>query len=148
MRIPPPVIALIALILMVLMSRAAPGLSIDFPGQWPIGGLLMASGFAIALSALRLFRQAGTTSTPLEPEKASSLVTDGIYRYTRNPMYVGLSLLVIGVGVGLGTLALIVVLPLFLRVITVRQILPEEAAMEHLFGQDYLDYKARVRRWL
>jgi protein-S-isoprenylcysteine O-methyltransferase Ste14 len=103
---------------------------------------------AFGLPALRAFRQAATTIDPVRIDRASALVTGGIYRATRNPMYVSLTLLLVAWALWLGgwwawagPVALVLWLDRF-------QIRPEERAMEARFGAAYLRYKAQVRRWL
>jgi protein-S-isoprenylcysteine O-methyltransferase Ste14 len=106
----------------------------------------VAIGLALALSAARLFRRA---ATPIEPwETPSALVAAGPYRFTRNPMYLGLALCLSGFAVWLGTLTPFLVIPLFAWVITVRFIRREEQRLETRFGDQYRAYKARVRRWI
>ena len=84
----------------------------------------------------------------MTPSKASSLVTDGVFRISRNPMYLGLLLLLMGWALWLGTASPWLVLPLFVIVITVAQIAPEEQALYRLFGEQYLGYKRNVSRWI
>lgn len=125
-----------------------PFLSIRIPGQSILGGLLILAGIAVAVVAVRGFFQAETTIRPDEVDKASTLVTSGLYRFTRNPMYLGLALLIAGIGLGLGTMFVPIVLAVFVWVITTKQIIPEERALENIFGQDYVSYKNDVRRWI
>ena len=106
-----------------------------------IGGTII--GFAIVA-----FRIAKTTVTPLHPDKASSLVNMGIYQYTRNPMYFGLLLILFSIGFYLQNLASMFVLPIYVWFISKYQIIPEEEALHKLFGQDYINYQDRVRRWI
>jgi len=126
---------------------------------WPIGSLLavpwnrigalpIATGLVIAAIAVAKFRQSGTTLNPMEPGKASHLVTDGIFRVSRNPMYLGLSLLLIGWALWLGTASPWFVPPVFVLFIYLAQIVPEERALEALFGASYLEYRRTVARWL
>ncbi|MEE9589785.1 MAG: methyltransferase [Hyphomicrobiaceae bacterium] len=104
MKMPPPVIALIAVITLFIVHWMLPFLSIRIPGQSILGGLLILAGIAVAVVAVRGFFQAETTIRPDEVDKASTLVTSGLYRFTRNPMYLGLALLIAGIGLGLGTI--------------------------------------------
>ena len=149
-RVPPPLIDGLALLAIFLLWRFAPGLQLDVPlgAVFTIGGIFAVTGLVIVLAAIGLFKKKDTTVLPFKPEKSSALVTDGIYRITRNPMYFGMALIVLGA-------ALIARQPLGLLAIwgacaylTKFQIKPEERALERLFGQDYLDYKTRVRRWI
>ncbi|MEE9302341.1 MAG: isoprenylcysteine carboxylmethyltransferase family protein, partial [Thiotrichaceae bacterium] len=79
---------------------------------------------------------------------ASHLVTSGMYRYTRNPMYVGLAILLTGWAIYLGSASPFLLIPLFVFVLTIQQIKPEEVILEEKFGQEYINYKNSVRRWL
>jgi protein-S-isoprenylcysteine O-methyltransferase Ste14 len=113
-----------------------------------LGGLVAAVGIAIAVAAFARFRNAGTTVNPLDPSKASRLVTDGVFRVSRNPMYLGLVLLLIGWAVWLGSASPWLVPPLFVIVLTVVQIIPEEQALSRNFGESYLLYRRSVTRWI
>jgi len=92
------------------------------------------------------FRKAGTGIRPFE--EATSLVTTGFYRFTRNPMYLGMFLMLIGVAILLGSIGAVFPAIVFIMIIRNNFVLGEEQFMEASFGQQYLDYKARVRRWL
>jgi protein-S-isoprenylcysteine O-methyltransferase Ste14 len=112
------------------------------------GAVPAAAGIALAAAALLRFRAARTTVNPLDPGKASQLVTGGVFRLSRNPMYLGLTLLLIGWALWLGSASPWVVPPLFVLVMTVAQIIPEEQALGRLFGEPYADYRRRVARWI
>ncbi len=122
------------------------------PGQaqWHLrlGMLLIGLGLLLVLDAGRMFIRAKTTWKPGTPEKASKLVTCGAYRFSRNPMYLGMLLCLAGWGLGLGDWLGLVPLPLFVLYITLFQIIPEERILKGLFGEEYLEYMRRVRRWL
>jgi protein-S-isoprenylcysteine O-methyltransferase Ste14 len=112
----------------------------------PLGWGLLVAGVLLALSAAYLFRRAGTTPNPTKP--TSALVMWGPYRFTRNPMYVGMATLYVG-----GTLLLndpwpLAFLPVILALVRRRVIAREEAYLERKFGDEYRAYKARVRRWI
>ena len=110
-------------------------------------GLVIAVlGLALILWAAFHFRRAGTNIRPYLPSTA--LVVSGPYKFTRNPMYLGMAGILLGAAVYMGSITPFVVIPAFMALITERFILPEEAKLEAAFGQAYLDYKARVRRWL
>ena len=100
-----------------------------------------------AVSALAFLR-ARTTVTPLKPEKASTLVVGGLYRVSRNPMYLGMLILLIGWALWLGNPVSLLLLPVFVIYLTVFQIKPEETALSEKFRSDYDAYRRRVRRWL
>jgi protein-S-isoprenylcysteine O-methyltransferase Ste14 len=105
-------------------------------------------GRAITVAAGTRFRQARTTFDNLKPREASSLVTEGVFRISRNPMYLGSLLLLIGWALWLGTVCPWLVPPLFVIFISVTQIIPEEQALEEIFGETYLAYRNSVRRWI
>jgi protein-S-isoprenylcysteine O-methyltransferase Ste14 len=110
------------------------------------GGVLVAVGLAITLWAAGLFRMAGTPVVPFK--QSTALVTGGIYKWTRNPMYLGMAVALLGLAVLLGTLGAFVPIPFFIWQIRRKFVLPEEVFLEELFGSRYVEYKARVRRWL
>ena len=112
-----------------------------------VGGGLMVLALVPALSALVQFRYARTTIHPHHPERASALVTRGVYAWTRNPMYLSLWLLLIGGAVRLGALSALIVALCFGPMLTRVQIRAEEEALTTRFGQAYAHYRARVRRW-
>ena len=111
--------------------------------------VLLIAGGGVAISALTGFGRAKTTVDPHNIEKASSLVTDGIYSVTRNPMYLGLLLLIVGWGLWRGTvLGAVIGAVLFFGVITRFQIIPEERVLQDKFGAEYTEFTERTRRWL
>ena len=131
---------------MLALHRGFPVvLVVPQPWNW-LGLAPVAVGLALALSGVRLFRRAGTAIEPWGTP--SALVVEGPYRFTRNPMYLGLALSLFGLAVWLGTLTPFLVIPLFVWVITARFIYGEEQRLEARFGDQYRAYKARVRRWI
>ena len=142
----PPVYFLVALVLMVFFHRVVPWAHI-LEAPYRYAGLVLA-GLALGLIAwaAALFRRAGTNIRPFMPSTA--LVVAGPYKYTRNPMYLGMAGILLGAAVLMGSLSPFIVIPAFMALITERFIVPEEAKLEAAFGSEYLDYKARVRRWL
>ena len=107
---------------------------------------LVSIGFSA--SGIIAFRRARTTIDPTRPEQASSLVRSGVYRITRNPMYVGLACLLVAWAVYLGSAWALLGPVAFVLYIGRFQIAPEERALEKVFGTQYADYRAKVRRWL
>lgn len=107
-----------------------------------------ALGVVTALSGVLSFRRARTTVNPHLPDLASSLVTSGIYQYTRNPMYLGMVMVLVSVILYCGSLLSVVWLFAFAWYMTVFQIVPEERTMHDLFGEEYEEYCERVRRWI
>ncbi|MFT2091220.1 methyltransferase family protein [Paraglaciecola sp. 2405UD69-4] len=147
LKIHPPVILLMSLASAYFINRYfATAL---FPEAlkeyyWVIGAL----GILVALAGLVQFKIAKTTINPSKPDKTNQLVSSGIYRLTRNPMYLGMALVLLAAILKLGSLLGLITLPLFMLYITYFQIKPEERIIESLFGEQYINYKARVRRWL
>ena len=109
---------------------------------------LAAAGGIVALAGVRAFGRARTSVNPLAPQNASALVTAGVYQFTRNPMYLGMGLVLVGWAVWLGNAAALLGLPLFVVLLDTLQIKPEERALRQRFGEAYARYAARVRRWL
>jgi protein-S-isoprenylcysteine O-methyltransferase Ste14 len=151
-RIPPPVIDIACAALMWALAEWFPRAQL-----WPRGGGalvwvvaigLALAGAGIALAGVREFRRARTTANPLVPARASSLVTRGVFSRTRNPMYLGMLLMLSGWAVWLGNAAAGLGLPLFVAILDGLQIKPEERILRERFGARFDDYAARVRRWL
>ena len=103
-------------------------------------------GITMAAISAGMFRLADTGIEPFE--KATTLVTAGFYRYTRNPMYMGMFMMLLGVGFLLGSTGALLPVPLFILIIRNHFVLGEERFLEAAFGQHYLQYKSEVRRWL
>ncbi|MBI3372414.1 MAG: isoprenylcysteine carboxylmethyltransferase family protein [Betaproteobacteria bacterium] len=145
-RIVPPIYFFASLLAMVALHAYLP-VNAVVPSPFDlVGGLLVALGLCSTLWAAGLFRNAGT---PIRPFRQSTmLVISGVYRITRNPMYLGMALVLLGVALLLGTIAAFFPIPLFVWQIQRKFVLPEEAFLEGLFGQQYVEYKSRVRRWL
>jgi len=147
LRIPPPVWLLLFGSLTWVLDRVAPIVVLLETPMNRAGWALVVAGAAIIVTAMLQFRRAHTTVNPLTPAKASALVSSGIFGFSRNPMYLGLSVALCGWAVVLGSLGPWLALPLFVLVITRLQIEPEEAVLATLFGVAYSDYCARVGRW-
>jgi protein-S-isoprenylcysteine O-methyltransferase Ste14 len=143
----PPFIYLVALAVGLALHFAMP---VRFlPAGWvqvAIGLPLIAIGFSLAASGSRTMRRAGTPLSPREPSTA--LAVDGPFRFTRNPLYLSLTLFYVGIAVSLNALLTVLLVAPLLAFVTVGVIKREERYMERKFGQEYLDYKARVRRWI
>ncbi len=148
LKIPPLILVVIAAFLMWGLAQLMPAWGFDM--LWAKAFALELGLVGLGVSALGIvaFRQARTTVNPLAPELASALVVAGIYRYTRNPMYLGFLILLLGWAVYLENAAPFLVLPLFVLYMTRFQIQPEERALETLFGQEFVAYKQAVRRWI
>ena len=146
-KIPPPIVGLMVGAAMwgIAKSTAA---TLAVPEPVFAAAIVALVGIAFDIAGILSFLRAKTTVSPLKPEKATALVTSGVYRVTRNPMYAGMLFLLIAWAIYLdspwallGPLAFVLYMNRF-------QIGPEEKALEALFGDDYSDYKRKVRRWL
>ena len=143
-KILPPVYFLGAILLMVFLHYSLP-LRIWDIRPWNLAGtLLILLGVGSAIVANIQFRRHGTTVKPFQ--LSSTVVTAGAFRYTRNPMYLGMVLVLAGIATLQGTLSPLAIIPLFAWQITVRFIRMEERSMEEQFGEKYLEYKSSVRR--
>jgi protein-S-isoprenylcysteine O-methyltransferase Ste14 len=142
----PPVYFFAAIAVMAGLHYLMPIRAILSPPLSYVGVLLVALGFASTMWAVSRFIKAGTPFKPFE--QSTVLITRGLYRITRNPMYLGMVFALTGVAVWLGTVSPFLVIPVFVWVIQRRFVLREEKFLENLFGQEYLAYRARVRRWL
>lgn len=147
LRVPPPIVAAIFAGLAWLLAKAGPAWS-DFPGLGKAGAVVMLSGLALDVLGLVVFLRARTTVNPLKPDSSSAVVTTGIYRYTRNPMYLGMLLVLTGWVVYLAAPLALLAPVGFAAYITRFQILPEERILLEKFGEPYRDYLGRVRRWI
>lgn len=143
-------------VLQILVAAAIAWGFARFIPLWGFGGgyvslaiwICAILGFGFLAVALNIFRVHKTTFDPLDPSKAQNLVVTGIYRITRNPMYVGLALLLVAWCLYLGDLVTFATVPLFIIVMNELQIKGEERALSQKFGKEYETYKRRVRRWL
>ncbi len=147
-RIPPPLIGLGCLALMWGTNRLWPDLSVDFVGRSAIALTVLLIAIVIDISAIIAFRRARTTINPLAPETAATIVSGGPFRFSRNPMYLGMLMILVAWAIWLGN-PINVLWPItFVAVITKFQIIPEEIALSGKFGAPYREYQTRVRRWL
>tara|TARA_B100000963_G_scaffold263624_1_gene231747 strand:+ start:124 stop:447 length:324 start_codon:yes stop_codon:yes gene_type:complete len=105
-------------------------------------------GIFIFVSAVLSFKKQKTTVNPISIEKASSLVVNGIFKYSRNPMYLGMSFALLGLAFQFNLVGGLLLTSIFILFITTFQIKPEEVAMEKLFDQEWKNYTKNVRRWL
>ena len=148
LKIPPVVLVLFTASLMWTLTIAVPNLAFTLPLSSLVALVLAAIGVAFALLGVWEFRSAGTTVDPRVPDQSVSLVVRGVYRISRNPMYVGFLLVLIAWGFFLSNLASIVLLPAFVIYMNRFQIIPEERHMREKFGEAYRQYEAEVRRWI
>ena len=147
-KIPPPVVGLGIWALMWTLASFAMPLDIPFGVRLGIGLALVVAGAGIAIAGVVSFRRAKTTVNPLQPEKASSLVSSGLFQVTRNPMYLGMATALLGWAAYLASWPALLGVALFVLYINRFQIAPEERVMASLFGADYAAYKEKVRRWI
>lgn len=147
-RIPPPVVGVLLAAGMWWLARRFPGPSLDPGLGMALAAVLALAGFAFLVPATRAFLGAKTTVNPLKPEAASTLVVAGVYRFTRNPMYVGFALLLLAWAAWLAAAISVLGPVLFVAYLTRFQILPEERALRARFGDAFDAYCRRVRRWL
>lgn len=145
-KILPPVYLVLALILMLGLHLAIPITSFITPLTEIIGVAIILGSIAIILHSVFLFRRAKTALRPFE--ESTRLVTWGLYRFCRNPIYLGMVLVLIGVALVLGTLSPFLVIPVFALQIQKEFVLAEEKFLERIFGEEYLNYKHKIPRWI
>ncbi len=146
-KVPPPVWALMTVAVMMALAHFAPLAKLDFAYRIHLSVFIGVIGGLIDFYSVYLFVRAKTTVNPLQPS-ASSLVVSGMYKFSRNPMYLGLLLIICACGLYLGAMSSIVMVPVFVLVMNRLQIAPEERKLSQIFPQDYPVYCQRVRRWL
>jgi protein-S-isoprenylcysteine O-methyltransferase Ste14 len=142
----PPLYFALAILTMYLLHRWLPMVDLIDPPLSRLGWVLIVAGVGLALWAERLFSHAGTGVRPFTPSTA--VVASGPYRFTRNPMYLGMMLVLLGGLVLAGSIGGALVIPVFFWWIHTRFVLPEEDHLAAALGDDYLAYKQSVRRWL
>ena len=147
-RLPPPLLFVGSIVLGALLHRFV--YPWPLPGEGPLrvatGVFVFCVGVVLALAALGLFVRSGQNPEPWKP--TPSIVSSGIYRYTRNPMYLGMAFVQIGIGIGLGKLWIVALTALSLVAVYFVAVRPEEDYLESKFSDEYSSYKARVRRWI
>lgn len=148
LKIPPALVAAIIAGLMRTVSVYLPFGSLTLFGAYWVAGVMVFAGGVLGMVSLFQFYRNGTSIDPHKPQKARSLVTGGIYQYSRNPMYLALFFLLIAYASILQNVLNLVLFPLFIWYMNRYQIIPEEEVMEEKFGDQYREYKSRVRRWL
>ena len=146
--IPPPIYGLTFFAGMWSLNSLLPQFSFSFIAQKPLATIVIIMGLTIDVIAIISFIKIKTTINPRSPQNTNQLVTAGLYRYSRNPMYLGLLLLLFGAALWLGNPANVFLLLLFLLLITLFQIKPEEKILCEKFGSNYRHYCEKVRRWL
>ena len=148
LKIPPALVAAILAGLMRLIALYIPLGSLILPGASWVASALLLVGAILGVVGLYQFYRNGTSIDPHKPSKTKTLITDGVYSYSRNPMYLALFFLLIAYASVLQNVLNLLVLPLFIWYMNRYQIVPEEEIMEEKFGEAYQKYKSEVRRWL
>lgn len=148
LKIPPLILVVISAVLMWITSLWLPDIQVPSALSAAIFYVLAITGAIFTISGVVSFKKAKTTVNPTTPNDASALVTNGIYKVTRNPMYVGFLFFLIGWGIFLSNLYALALIVGFVLYMNRYQIKPEEEALESVFGSEFLTYKNRVRRWL
>jgi protein-S-isoprenylcysteine O-methyltransferase Ste14 len=148
LRVPPPLVGGTVALLMWLGATLVPSADFALPAKGALAIALTAIGLCLGLVAYFQFRAAETTVHPMKPQESSALVVHGIYRVTRNPMYLGMLLLLAAWGAWLANAVAFALLPLFVVYLNRFQIAPEERALEARFGAAFAGYARAVRRWL
>ncbi|MBW3565692.1 MAG: isoprenylcysteine carboxylmethyltransferase family protein [Acidobacteria bacterium] len=144
----PPIIFMACATIMILAERFMPGLAIGIPFRHHIAAALALVAIAVASLALLQFTRSRTTIDPRRPEEASLLVVGGIYRLSRNPMYLALLIALTALAVLLDNWISLAIVPLLPVWLTRFQIVPEERILSSRFGAEFEKYRARTRRWL
>ena len=144
-KIPPPIVTLIFIFFIGFSNRLIEPFNFEY--QMPLGIIIIIFGLSVLISAVRVFKQLETTINPMQPSQASRLAIIGPFKYTRNPMYLGMSIMLLGFGLIFGAKLTLCLVILFILYITLFQIIPEERAMKEKFN-DWEDYCSKVRRWL
>jgi protein-S-isoprenylcysteine O-methyltransferase Ste14 len=147
-KVPPPLVVLIVAAGMWPLAGIAPAIPMDNLWRWIAAGGLALCGLFVARSGVQDFGQAKTTINPVTIDAASTLVTTGIFAYTRNPMYLGMTVLLLGWAVFLSGVWTMLGPLLFGLFITRFQILPEERVLARKFDTSYNAYTQKVRRWI
>jgi protein-S-isoprenylcysteine O-methyltransferase Ste14 len=147
LRIPPLALLAMTAAAMAAVARAVP-FAIPVPARLSIATALVLAGVAFALLGVVTFRRQKTTVNPLPSARPSSLVTLGVYGYSRNPMYLGFLLVLLGWCVYLANPIAALLLPAFVAYVNRFQIRPEESVLAERFGQQFREYCGSVRRWI
>ena len=148
LKVPPLALGLLMAALMWLASWAMPAFGLMFPAHRFFSVTVAVAGVVIIGLGIASFRRAETTVNPMKPDSTSSLVVSGVYRMTRNPMYLGILLVLLGWAIFLSNALAFLFLPAFIIYMNRFQIEPEEKVLTSLFGQQFVAYTSRVRRWL
>ena len=143
--IPPPIVTIVFLFV-IFFTKDIFRFSIELPTL--LGYITIVAGLIIIFVAAKQFKAANTTINPTKPETASVLVSNGVFSYSRNPMYLGMLIIIIGFSIIHNLIAIIVFMPLWIIYMINFQIIPEEEAMKILFKEKFLNYSKKTRRWI
>ena len=147
-RVPPPLVVVLIGVAMAVIAWSTPAVEITNLLRLGVGGVVIALGILLVVQGARTFWRHETTIDPVALERASTLVTGGLFHLSRNPMYVGFAAMLVGWAVCLAA-PWSLLGPVGFVLFTNRfQIVPEERVMRAKFGRAYDDYRARVRRWV
>lgn len=147
-KVPPLVVLGLVALAMIVLAPGFPRLDAAPLVRGIIALAMFGGGVAMVVTAIRTFRRAKTTANPIHLDAASALVTNGIFAYSRNPMYAGMALFLIALAVALASPMALVGVAVFVGYITQFQIRPEEAMLRAKFGEAYSHYCGAVRRWV
>ena len=148
LKIPPVAQGIIALICIWLLNRYMPIFYFDIAFKGTVAVAIICIGGLVGVLAVAAFIRMRTTLDPRYPPKANKLVVVGIYKYSRNPMYLAIVFILLGITVYLGAFSSLFVIIAFVVYINRFQIVPEEQMLEQKFGNKYLQYTKHVRRWI
>ena len=148
LKIPPPVVTALLAVMMWGISLVTPPFEVPGLIRVVVAALLVLTGACISIAGVVAFQRAKTTVNPMKPETTSALVESGIYRRSRNPMYVGILFMLVAWAIFLSSAWALIGPAVFVLYINRFQIEPEERVLASLFGAAYADYKSAVRRWL
>lgn len=145
-RIPPPLIAMLCVLIIFLSKSIFP--SFVFSYKLQLGIFVSTIGFLLLIVSIKSFIDNKTTINPLNLKKSTYLVTSGVFRFSRNPMYLGMLLFLLGTAIILNIIGGLIISILFIFYMNFFQIIPEEKALQNLFGKNYRNYRKTVRRWI
>ena len=148
LKVPPLVVLIVVAATLWLVAKAVPQADFQLPARPAVALILATVGVGTAVAGVVSFRRAKTTVNPLKPDAASSLVTSGIYRLTRNPMYLGMLIVLVGWAAFLANALAFIVAAAFVLYLNRFQIIPEEKALTTRFGPEFTTYCSKVRRWI
>lgn len=148
LKVPPLLLWIIFAVAIGVVGVTVPIAPLEFAAQPWLASVFLLLGAAVVFLGVLAVKMAKTTVNPMQPDKASALVVTGIYRFTRNPIYLGMTLLLLGIALWFASSLGVLFALLFVGYLNRFQIIPEERFLQASFGDTYSDYRQRVRRWL